>query len=115
MQKESKISAHSSINGPGVFAVKEIKRGEKIVDFYGPLVKLQDMPIPYDTVEDHYVQIGEKLYMGPSGKIDYFFNHSCNPNSGLVVEGMKAYLVAIRNIVEGEEVTWDYSTTMDEE
>lgn len=37
-------------------------------------------------------------------------NHSCNPNCGI----RNGVLVALRNIIEGEEIAYDYSTTMDE-
>jgi len=53
--------------------------------------------------------------MGPSGGLDDFFNHPCNPNSGLKIQNGKAILVAIKNIKSGEEITWDYSTTMNED
>ena len=70
--------------------------------------------MPYDEVEDHYVQIDRNLYMGPSGGADDFFNHSCNPNAGLKIKGRDVFIVAIKNILKGNEVAWDYSTTMDE-
>lgn len=50
--------------------------------------------------------------MGPSGDTDDFFNHSCAPNAGLKIDG-KVFLIAIQNIANGDEITWDYSTTMD--
>jgi len=50
--------------------------------------------------------------MGPSGGIDDFFNHSCEPNAGLVIKEKKIFLKAIKNIKKGSEITWDYSTTM---
>jgi hypothetical protein len=66
-------------------------------------------------VADHYVQIGPDRYLGPSGGADDYVNHSCDPNSGLKIRGTTVDLVAIRNIEPGEEITWDYSTTMDED
>jgi SET domain-containing protein len=53
--------------------------------------------------------------MGPSGEVDNFFNHSCDPNAGLKITATKAVLVAIKDISLGQEITWDYSTTMDED
>src|SRR3989338_2788914 len=111
----NKFYIGESINGKGVFAGRLFRNGEKIIEFQGQILKLQDLPNPYDAVEDHYVQIGEGLYMGPSGKEDDLINHSCDPNSGLVIEDGEVALVAIRDIKAGEEITWDYSTTMDED
>jgi len=53
--------------------------------------------------------------MGPSGEVDDFFNHSCDPNAGLKITVTKAVLIAIKDISPGQEITWDYSTTMDED
>ena len=52
--------------------------------------------------------------MGPSGRLDDLVNHSCDPNAGLRFTDDGVYLVAIRAIAPGEEVTWDYSTTLAE-
>ena len=53
--------------------------------------------------------------MGPSGGLNDFLNHLCNPNSGLKIEGKRVTLIAIKNIKKGKEIKWDYSTTMDED
>ena len=100
--------------GKAVFANRSFKKGETIFEFHGEFFNHQELPRPYSEVEDHYVQIGKDLYMGPSGDIDDFFNHSCNPNSGLKISRRKVFLVAIKNIKIGEEIVWDYSTTMDQ-
>ena len=52
--------------------------------------------------------------MGPSGRIDDLINHSCAPNAGLRFTSDGVFLVAIRNIDRGEEISWDYSTTLKE-
>ena len=98
--------------GRSVFANRNFKKMEEIIEFQGGLLTYEQLPRPYN--EDLYVQIGENLYMGPSGKLDDFINHSCNPNSGLRVDGRKAVLIAIKLIKKGAEITWDYSTTMNE-
>ena len=42
--------------------------------------------------------------MGPSGEVDDFFNHSCDPNAGLKITATKAVLVAIKDIPPGQEI-----------
>ena len=108
------IFGHSK-NGKGVFANKNFKKGEEIIEFKGKLFSDEDFPKNYNDVDDHYVQIDKKIYIGPSGDKDDFINHSCNPNSGLKINARKVILVAIRDIKKQEEITWDYSTTMDED
>ena len=42
--------------------------------------------------------------------IAHYLNHSCDPNCG-IVDGVK--IVAIRDIAQGEALTWDYESTED--
>ena len=44
--------------------------------------------------------------------LDNYLNHSCEPNLGFV-DGTLVH-IALRDIEEGEELLWDYSTSMNE-
>ena len=102
-----------SRNGKGVFANKYFKKGELIIRIKGPILNEDD--IEFDSYEDeHSIQIGEETYLGPSGKKDDFINHSCNPNSGVKLTKKDFFLIAIKDIKKGEEITWDYSTWANE-
>lgn len=103
-----KVAARKSPqHGTGVFAETAIAAGELILVFTGPLLtRVQLDP------HDYHLQIGDDLYLGPSGAADDYVNHSCDPNSGFI-DGLR--LVALRAIAAGEEITWDYSTAIDEE
>lgn len=101
--------------GKWVFANKNFVKWEKIIDFQGAILEYSELPNPYEEVEDHYLQIDKKLYMWPSGKLDDFLNHSCNPNSGLKFVNKRIILFAIKNIKKRSQIAWDYSTTMDED
>ena len=62
------------------------------------------------------LQIGPDLYIGESGAADDFVNHCCDPNAGgCVIDGHDVRLIATRDIAIGEQITFDYSTTMDED
>jgi SET domain-containing protein len=61
------------------------------------------------------MQIGPDTYLvedpdHPS--LDDFLNHSCEPNLGFITGSLILY--ALRNIQAGEELFFDYSTTMNE-
>jgi len=98
--------------GRGVFAGERIFAGEEILTFLGPLIRRRDMPAIHSQDEDYYLQVGDNLFLGPSGEIDDYINHSCDPNSGVVIEGETSKLVAIQTIGRGEQIRFDYSTTM---
>jgi|SRR3989344_98454 len=102
-----------SKNEKGIFANRDLKKGELITIFQGKVLTYDD--IKDSSYEDeHCIQIGKGLYIGPSGKLDDFINHSCSPNSGIKLINGQLKLVAINNINKGEEIRWDYSTSMNE-
>ena len=101
-------------HGDGIFTTEPISIGEKIIQFQGPLLDMSSVPNENITTpnDDRYIQIGPSTLMGPSGNLDDYINHSCDPNSGVKKYDNEWWLVAMRNIDKGEEVVWDYSTTM---
>lgn len=102
-------------SGLGVVSDSLINEGETILKFGGKYYTYSELPAPYNSVDDHYMQINKDLYIGPSGEIDDYLNHSCDPNSAVKINGKDVLLFAIKKIEPGEEITWDYSTTMDED
>jgi len=97
----------SAQHGRGVFASTPILAGETILEFTGPVLSRHEI-----NEQDYHLQIDEGLYLGASGAADDYVNHSCEPNAGFR-NGL--ILIAIRNISAGEEITWDYSTAIDEQ
>ena len=107
-----KLELKNCTHGRGVFSKEPIKAGEEILQFEGPVVGIKDLPEPYTAETDYYLQIGENLFMGPSGKLDDYINHSCEPNCGIKFDVDAIKLVAIAPIDAGHQITFDYSTTM---
>jgi len=98
--------------GVGVFATRPFSLLEVVLRFDGPRLKRSQMPFHIPDEEDHYLQVGPDDYLGPSGKVDDFVNHSCSPNCGVVIiNDERPLLVALHPIRYGEELTFDYSTT----
>ena len=103
----------TSKHGKGVFAVVGILAHTPIYTFEGVMFKSFEAHM-YKKVASHCMQIGEDLFLSPSGGVDDFFNHSCQPNAGFIFKNEKLTLYSLRNIDSEEEVCWDYSTTMNE-
>lgn len=99
-------------HGRGVFATERFSAGDDILPFVGPRYTRREIPAITRQEDDMYLQVGDDLFMGPSGGLDDFVNHSCDPNAGLRQAGARWTLIAIRTIEAGEEVTFDYSSTM---
>lgn len=112
---DNNFTIKDSKNGSGVFATINFSFGQEVMKFNGRLFLRDSLPTPYSDYSDHYMQIDTGLYLGPSGGPDDYVNHSCEPNCGVYKNGDVFILIAIKNIDIGDEITWDYSTTMDED
>jgi uncharacterized protein len=112
MSQDSKPSLRvgTGVAGRGVFAIEAIPRGAKLLDYSGPILTYSQT-----TPQTLAVQIGPDRYLGASGEMDDFVNHSCDPNAGLVIDEAAVTLFAIRDIAACEEIYFDYSTTMNED
>ena len=100
-------------HGKGVFTTQAINIGNEVLQFGGSVVGSDELPNPYSAENDYYLQIGDRIFLGPSGGIDDYVNHSCCPNTGVLFDSGIIKLVAVTSIPAGNEITFDYSTTMD--
>jgi uncharacterized protein len=113
MTKDKIMIGKSNISGNGVYAKKNIKKGERICFMKGELIDIDEM---IKRVDNNLEKGSDPLGVDDEMYIDMFelyrsINHSCNPNCFL---RRKNELVAIKNIKKNEEITYDYSTTMDD-
>lgn len=95
--------------GRGIHARRPILAGETILEFQGPVLSHAEV-LAMGEDQAYALQIGPDLYVDtrPPGR---FTNHSCQPNAGIRADRL---LVALRDIGAGEEIQFDYSTTMSE-
>ena len=94
-------------HGRGVFACGMMIPAEtRILPFLGPHLRLAEL-----DQSAYHLQVGDDEYLGPSGQPDDYVNHSCTPNCALDVD---LQLYALWDIPAGTELTWDYSTAIDE-
>lgn len=101
-----KIYISDSPLGRGVFAKTLIKPRETLFYLTGRLISFEEaVTIPEG---EYSVQIGIDRYVDPWSPARYL-NHSCTPNAGFVDE---IRLVSLGHIEPGEEIRFDYSTTM---
>lgn len=100
--------------GKAVFAAAPFAEGDVLLEFTGRRLPADQLPSRMQGRSDRFVQVTPDHYMGPSGQLDDLVNHSCAPNAGLRFAETGVFLVAIRAIAAGEEICWDYSTTLRE-
>jgi uncharacterized protein len=102
-----------SRTGLGLFATKPIKKGTKIIRYFGPLLdgrKKKD-----DAIENKYLfELNGRWTIDGSVRenIARYINHACKPNaeSDVRPRKRKVFIRAIKNIEPGEEINYDYGT-----
>lgn len=92
--------------GKSAIATRFVRKGELLTRGFGPTTRERSM---------HTIQIERDLHLVPPSPMK-FFNHSCEPNCGLLVESGADELEihALRDIRAGEELTLDYETFEEE-
>jgi hypothetical protein len=106
----STVEVGPSAFGRGLFASRPVLPGQPILVFAGPVLDHGGV-LALGEDQAYALQIGPDEYLDtmPPGR---YTNHSCDPNAGIMNDRV---LVALRPIVTGEEIRFDYSTTMSED
>lgn len=98
----------SNLEGEGLFATRDIKKGEIIFKIKGKKVKFLIIDEKKaDSADMNWFGYGKNTWTD-SNNYGVYFNHSCKPNSS--IKG-KVTFIANKNIKKGEEVTFDYSAS----
>ncbi|QWG16888.1 SET domain-containing protein-lysine N-methyltransferase [Bradyrhizobium sediminis] len=102
-----------SRTGLGLFATKPIKKGAKIIRYFGPL--LDSRKKEEDAIENKYLfELNNRWTIDGSVRknIARYINHACKPNaeSDVKPRKRKVFIRAIKNIEPGEEINYDYGT-----
>jgi uncharacterized protein len=102
-----------SRTGLGLFATRPIKKGAKIVRYFGPL--LDSRKKKDDAIENKYLfELNGRWTIDGSVRenVARYINHACKPNaeSDVMPRKRKVVIRAIKNIEPGEEINYDYGT-----
>ncbi len=105
------IIRSSSIHAAGCYTMRAIKKGARVCEYDGPRFtkkeadeRYQDRDVTYlfSCAEDKEIVIdGFGTAM--------FINHSCDPNCESELRDGRVFVVAIRDIAAGEELTYEYN------
>jgi uncharacterized protein len=102
-----------SRTGLGLFATQPIKKGDRIIRYFGPL--LDSKKKKDDAVENKYLfELTNRWTIDGSVRknVARYINHACRPNAESDVRPRKrrVYIRAIKNIEAGDEINYDYGT-----
>jgi len=105
----------SGIHGLGAFAVKDIPKGTKIIEYAGERISNAEADRRYDDdqMRRHHTflfVLNSKTCVDAAfeGNEARFLNHSCDPNCEAVIERGHIWIEAVRSIPAGTELLYDY-------
>jgi uncharacterized protein len=99
----------SPIHGTGVFAADHLRPGEIVLKIDDSRVVTDADPLdPEKGEQEHhcdYLAGGKVVLMQPPER---FINHGCDPNAYTRTIAGVRYVIALREIHPGDEITYDY-------
>ena len=117
----------SGIHHLGVFAVKDIPKKTRIIEYVGKKItkeradKIYDESFAKHEKNKNYgsvyiFELNKKhdvdgnVYWNPAK----YINHSCNPNCETDIINDKIWIISIKKIKKGEEITYNYGYDIDD-
>ena len=99
--------------GRGVFSARSFRRGDTVLAIEGRVVNYMRLwEHEGSRFANNCIRFGPETYIDPGDGPAGFLNHSCAPNSAINKAANRLYVVAARRIAKGEEILFDYSTTI---
>lgn len=111
----------SSVHNKGVFAKKDILKGTKIIEYVGDRVTKKEADKRANIVLEKFEKsktAGAVYLFELDDKYDIdgyvlwntarYINHSCEPNCETINFGGHIWIVALKDIKNGEELSYDY-------
>ena len=106
--------------GHGLYAIKDIKEGTRILDYVGNIItkKQTEDSEKFDNEKPIYLFNLNSRY-DLDGDVSWntarLINHSCSNNCDYEGKGLKLWVIAIKDIKKNEELTYDYGFSFDKD
>jgi len=111
----------SGVHGKGVFAVRDLRRGETLIEYTGQRISWDEAMDrhPHDPLQpDHtfYFHVNDDLVIDANvgGNSARWINHACTPNCKAEEIDGRIFIKALRAIPAGTELFYDYGLVIDE-
>jgi SET domain-containing protein len=111
----------SGIHGRGVFALADISRGARLMEYLGERISHEEADRRY--AEEHensphtmLFAVNDEVVIDATkkGSSARFINHSCSPNCEAIEEEGRIFIETIKPVKAGQELTYDYNLVLDE-
>ena len=116
----------SSIHGTGIIASQNIKKGTKVIQYLGEKITKKEGDRRSAARIKKYLHIkkeGSVYIFELNSRYDIdgsplynkarYINHSCNPNCEVDIINNEIWIIAIKGIIKGVELSYDYGYAFD--
>ena len=115
----------SGIHNTGVFAAQKIAEKTKIIEYVGEKITKAESERRSEKWDSHartkgfglvYIfELNQRYDIDGNVEVNLarFINHSCDPNCEAVNSRGHIWIIALRDIEKGEELSYDYGYDMD--
>ena len=110
----------SKIDNKGLYASQDIRKGTKIIQYKGKIITTkQSANNPkFDNNKAIYLfNLNKRYDLDGDFKFNTarLINHSCDPNCEVFGSGLKVWVYAMKDISKGDELSYDYGFSFDED
>jgi len=106
----------SPVHGKGGYAKKDIPKGTKIIEYVGKKIKSTDDDDDSKEETVYTFELNKKWDL--EGEVVWNtaknINHSCDPNCEIDIIKEHIWIIALRDIKKGEELTYNYGFDLDD-
>ena len=110
MAQPTLIIRSSSIHAAGCYTTRPIRKGQIVCEYEGPRMSKREADKRY---ADHFVTylfgVGNRQEVIDGFGAPMFMNHCCEPNCETEERENRIFVLALRNIIAGEELTYEYN------
>ena len=110
------VFKNSAIHGVGAFAAGHIAAGERVIEYVGERITKAESHRRCEQSNPFIFALdaGYDLDGGVDWNAARFINHSCAPNCEAIQEGERIWIVALKDIPAGEEITFNYGYDLED-
>jgi SET domain-containing protein len=106
------VARKSGLHGMGLFAARDLAAGEKLIEYKGRRYGKGEHPEMQDDGVTKFLGLSDGTGIDGTGWAA-LANHGCDPNCELQEEEgrgerLRAWLYALKDVKQGEELVWDY-------
>ena len=108
------IIRSSSIHAAGCYTTSSITKGVKVVEYTGPRISKREADKRFEDSKITYLfAIGNGSTVINGMGVAMYINHSCDPNCETEEIDGRVWVMSLRPIAPGEELTYDYGIVLE--